>query len=127
MTTRILPPEEWATLADTEAGAFAHLLPPGSASILVVEDDGRIVATWALITMMHAEGLWIAPAYRGRFGVVKRLLVGMRRLAQSLGCTSVQTGAITPDVEDLIHRLGGQPLPGRAFVLPMQGDVCQQR
>lgn len=125
MTTRLLPPDEWSRLAGTEA-AFAPLLPPGSASILVVEDDGQIVATWALVTMMHAEGLWIAPSHRGRFGVVKRLLSGMRSLARSLGCASVQTASVSNDVTDFIQRLGGSPLPGRAFILPMEAS-CPQR
>lgn len=122
MTSRILPPAEWARLAGTEAGEIAPRLPRDSASILVVEEDGAIVATWALITMVHAEGLWIAPSHRGRFGVVKRLLSGMRAMAHSLGAPAVQTAAISTEVADFIRRLGGSPLPGQAFVLPMGGN-----
>lgn len=126
MTSRILPRAEWSKLAGTEAGAFAAQLPQESASILVVEDGGVIVATWALITMVHAEGLWIAPAYRCRFGVAKRLLDGMRQMARSIGCTSVQTAAISDEVAQFIQRLGGSALPGQAFMLPMEVP-CQQR
>lgn len=126
MTHRILPREEWAKLAGTEAGAFAPLLPPDAASVLVVEDNGQIVATWALVSMLHAEGLWIAPSHRGRFGVVKRLLSGMRAMARSIGATSVQTASVSPDVTSFIERLGGSPLPGQMFILPME-QACQQR
>jgi N-acetylglutamate synthase-like GNAT family acetyltransferase len=127
VTSRILPRDEWSKLAGTEAGAFADRLPVDSASLLVVEDDGQIVATWALVSMVHAEGLWIAPSHRGRFGVVKRLLAGMRAMARSIGCPAVQTAALSSDVADFIARLGGAPLPGQAFVLPLESSACQQR
>ena len=122
MTSRILPPAEWSRLTGTDMDEIARRLPATcGAQILVVEAHDQIVATWALIPMMHAEGLWIHPQYRRRFGVVARLLRGMRALAQRAGLAAVWTGAISPEVEDFIHRLGGRPLPGRAFLLPMRG------
>ncbi len=124
MTSRILPPDEWPKLAGTEAEALWPKLPH-SAQVLVVEDAGRIVGTWILMTQVHAECVWIAPDHRGSLGVVKRLLRGMRDLAASLGVSAVLTGACSDDVRNLIQRLGGTKLPGDAYVLPLGETRCQ--
>ena len=121
MTTRVLPRSEWARLAGTEVGPIAEALPPDVGQVIVVEDGGQIVATWALIPMLHAEGLWIADGYRGRVGVVRRLLRGMRELAAGFGVGTVQTAAVSTEVAAYIGRLGGSPLPGQAFLLPLKG------
>jgi N-acetylglutamate synthase-like GNAT family acetyltransferase len=72
----------------------------------VVEAEGEIVACWALFSMVHLEGCWIAPAQRKNAGVVRRLLAGMTRAARDMGAATVWTSATDPDVADLAARLG---------------------
>lgn len=118
MISRVLPPEEWPRLAGTEAETLWPMLPT-SARVIVVEEDGLIVATWVLYQMAHAECLWIDPARRGSFGVTRRLLSKMREEAALWGVGSVLTGATDEHVADLITRLGGDRLPGAMFNLPV--------
>lgn len=120
MTSRILPPEEWPRLAGTEAETLWPRLLRSDAQIMVVEDGHTIIATWIAIRVVHAECLWIAPSHRGRFGVAMRLLRGMARAAGEWGATSVWTGSLTEQVTQLIHRLGGSEVPGKAFLLPLK-------
>lgn len=121
MTSRILPPHEWPKLAGTEAETLWPHLDPEQARVLVVEDEtGAIVGCWTVLRMVHVEAVWIREDYRGAFGVVKRLLFGMRDIAREWGARTVLTGAMTDQVRALITSLGGQPLPGAHYVIPLE-------
>jgi N-acetylglutamate synthase-like GNAT family acetyltransferase len=117
MTTRLLPPEEWARLAGTELdGVWANL--PASARVVVVEDEeGRIVGCWSLFSVLHVEGVWIAPEHRGRSAVARRLLVGMRHQARDMGASGVCTAAVSDDVRALLDHLGAARVPGDHYVM----------
>lgn len=121
LTARVLPPEEWYRLKDTEAEQLAPRLNPVGTRVIVVEDEGEIVATWTLLQMVHAEGLWVKPSHRGSFGLARRLLGKMREIASEWGVMNVITGSLSPHVTDLIKRFGGTPLPCESFVLPVYG------
>lgn len=121
MTSRILPPEEWHRLAGTEVESIVPGLDRTHTAVLVVEDDGTIVGTWVLMRMAHVECFWIAPDRRGKAGVAARLLRSMRALVQAWGVSCPITGAVTPEMSAMIRRLGGIPLPGEHFALPMRG------
>ncbi len=125
MTARVLDPSEWPTLAGTEAEAAWPYFDPQNAQVLVVEDEGRIVGTWTVMRVVHAECCWVHPDYRGSFGVTKRLLRGMRALATGWGARAVVTGAMTAQVKALVASLHGVPLPGEQFVIPLE-TLCQQ-
>lgn len=118
MLSRILPPEEWPRLTGTELASQWCNLDPAWTQILVVEDEGQIVGCWALMNVWHLEGVWIAPAYRQRASVARRLWTGMRRLMASVGATHAVTGAIAGPVERLLDK-HAQELPGRFYVLEM--------
>lgn len=124
MTSRVLPPSEWPRLAGTEAEALWPHLDPVNASVLVVEDNGRIVATWTALRVTHLECVWIDPDYRGAFGVVKRLLRGVRAIAQEWGARTVVTSAMTDQVRAFVTSLHGQPLPGDHYVIPLE-SLCR--
>lgn len=121
MTSRVLPPDEWHRLAGTEVESIVPGLDPAQTAVLVVEDDGSIVGTWVLLRMAHVECFWIAPDRRGKSGVFRHLLRHMRAIAHSWGVPCPITGAVTPEVSEMIRRLGGIPLPGEHFALPMGG------
>lgn len=120
MTSRILPPEEWSKLEGTEAGPLWPHLDPSRTTVLVVEDGGVIVGTWLLLNVVHAECLWIAPAYRGRTSVARRLWTGMRRAAQAMKVPVVATAALTDDVRALLDHVGATKVPGDHYAMRVQ-------
>lgn len=122
MTSRVLPPHEWPRLACTELEAVYPHLDPDQADVVVVEDEqGRLVACWALLRVFHVEGLWVAPEHRGRGRAGIRLFDAMRRLCGRVGARRVFTGAISDDVKRLIDHVHGVPLKGEHFVIPIEG------
>ena len=125
MSARVLPPEEWHRLEGTEAGPLWREFNPENTRVLVVEEDGKIVGTWIMLRTVHAECIWIAPSHRGRFGVSKGLLRGMRGVAKEWDVDRVVTGSVSPHVTDLIKRLGGFPIQCESFVLPVEArQLC---
>lgn len=125
MTTRILPPEEWSRLTGTELERVATEIDNrDGVSVIVVEDEGEIIGCWALMTVAHVEGLWIAPAHRRKGGgVFRKLWREMCRLTLDKGIGAVFTHGATPDMRTWIQALGGQPMTGEGFVLPMSRRV----
>jgi hypothetical protein len=128
VTTRILPPEEYPRLAGTELELVWPTLPM-DAAVVVVEDGTEIVGCWAAFTLAHVEGVWVAPAHRGKTSVARRLLGGMRRaLAEQFGATGAITGAMSDEVRGILDGLGAQKLPGDHYVLSLgsRRESCQQ-
>lgn len=125
MTSRLLPREEWPKLAGSEAETVWPLANPENARVVVVEDDGRIVATWMVLRMTHVECLWIDPGYRGRFSILRRLWKGVRAVAREWGSRTVLTAAMSDDVRSLIALAQGQQLPGDHYVIPLE-EICPQ-
>ncbi|MCC6417229.1 MAG: GNAT family N-acetyltransferase [Gemmataceae bacterium] len=121
----MLPPEEWHRLPDDAARApngqiVWRFLDPATTSIQVVEAEGRIVGTVALMQVVHAEVLWIDPAYRRQGGVMRRLLAGLYRGARDRGASVVWAGALVEDMVALLYRLGGVKVPGFSYLLPVR-------
>lgn len=125
MTTRVLPPEEWPRLVGTDAEAVLGQLDPRWTSVVVVEDAGRIVAHHLLVHVVHAEGLWVDPAYRhGLAG--GRLWHAVQREAARLGVHALMTASIDPMIDTLIAREGGWRIehhgqPIAHFMIPLAG------
>lgn len=111
MTSRILPRDEWPKLAGTELETALEVLQHEEAHIIVVEDGDRIVGCWAAVRYVHLEGVWVHPDYRRRGSVIRRLLVGGKSLVMALGARVFWTAAMTPEIEDIVTRIGGVPLP----------------
>lgn len=124
MTSRILPPTEWYRLDEVGAETVWKMLDPERGQILVIEDQGQIVGTLTLMSVLHAECLWIAPAHRRGFGVIKRLLDGMWRTARQSGATALWSGSVSDTMTNILHRLGASEVPGRSFVFPVKEDTC---
>lgn len=120
MRSRILPPEEWHRLNGTEAEELWPTLVPESARVVVVEDQGVIVACWVAMNVVHMECLWVRPSHRGLAGVALRLFRGLREIAAEWAVGSIVTSSLSPKVTDLIRRFGGTPLPGEMFILPVE-------
>jgi hypothetical protein len=115
--SRLLDRAEWAEkLVGTELELVHPHLPPG-AQVVGVEDGDTLVACWALFPIVHVEGVYIKPEYRGNPRVVRRLIHGMQQTAQLMGAKAVCTAAIEDHVADFALRLGAVELPGRHFSL----------
>src|SRR5262245_36061718 len=123
MTTRLLPPDEWPRLEQTAlAGVWAQL--PPTAIVLAVEDDaGTLLGAWALVQLWHAEGVWIAPAHRGKAGVARRLWALLHEVGRALGVSAILTGQQSPEVARLLAHVGAVPVPGGAYVVPLGPPV----
>lgn len=120
MTSRVLPQSEWHRLVGTEVETIVPGLNPEKCAVLVVEDErGDIVGTWVALRMEHVECFWIAPRHRGKAGVAGRLLREMRNLLAAWNAPCPLTASITPEMTEMITRLGGIKLPGEHFALPM--------
>jgi hypothetical protein len=118
--SRILPFDEWPRLDATEAGPIRSQLDPLNTRVLVVEEDEQIVGVWVAIRVVHGECVWIAESHRHAVGVVSRLVRGMQRIAFDWGVRVVLTTATTDAVKGLCRKLGGVPVPGTGYALPMR-------
>lgn len=109
MTTRLLPPSEWPRLAGT-------LLDPAwrdlgiEDRVLVVEQDGQIVACGALLQRWHLEGFWTHPDYRGKASVGRRLWAATKALVAGMRVREVLCMATTKEGRHLIEAFG-QAIP----------------
>lgn len=119
MESRILPVAEWSRLTGTELGIHWRLLNPEAVQVIVVEDEsGAIIGTWALMSFVHAEGFWIAPEHRGKSSVLRRLWAELVKTAKARGLQSVVTSSVSDDVTRLLESRNAMPMP-TSYVLPM--------
>lgn len=119
MESRILPVAEWSRLAGTELANHWRFMDPDAVQIIVVEDEaGAIVGTWALMPFIHAEGFWIAPDHRGKSSVLRRLWAELVKTAKARGLQSVVTSSISDDVTRILESRNAMPMPA-SYVLPM--------
>lgn len=119
MRTRVLSPEEWPLLSALDISPALRAIDPSAATVFVAEDGDQIVGAWALITIAHVEGLWIAPAHRKRGRVLLRLWNQLLDLARARGIGSVWTGSVTEEVTALLRARGAERLPDM-FALPLR-------
>lgn len=123
MTTRLLPADEWPKLAGTLLDPAWRAFDPVQARVLVVEEGSRIVGCAALFPAWHAEGAWIAPEYRGRLSVGRRLWVGMRRLWADLRIAEVLCMSTSAEGRKLCMGLGTvTPLECDHFAVAVEKD-----
>lgn len=120
LTTRILPPEEYDRLTGTEAETFIPRLTD-AARVVVVERDGVLVACHILQPILHAEGLWVHPAYRKRGKVGGALWAKVcATVREHFGLQGFVTGCASEDVERLLVHLGATKLPD-SYAVPIGG------
>lgn len=121
MRARALPKEEWSRLIGTEAESLWPHLNPERATVIVVEQDGIIVGCQVLMYVLHGECLWIAPEFRGKSSVGRRLWSAVQRAVASTGATAMITGACDDTVRGLLEHVGATKLPGEQYSVPVQG------
>lgn len=128
MTTRVLDPDEWMEkLSGTDLPALLPFCTPENTSVVVVEEDGRIVATMGVLRVTHFEGVWIDPEHRGNAGVVRRLLKASTDIALGHGEQFVFGGASDDRMRDILGRLGGVRMPLEFYALSIGSQECRQQ
>lgn len=106
MKARILEPKEWERLFETELPVLLPFTAPERAQVVVVEEGDRIVGAWAVLTVVHLEGFWLAPEYRrNRTGVdiANRLITLTKYVARKLAPWAI-TNANDDNVRSLIQK-----------------------
>lgn len=121
MRARVLPVEEWPRLAGTDAETVWPMLDPQRTAIVVVEDQGVIVAHHILLFVLHAEALWVHPDYRGTTTAAGRLWQAVKRAVAGCGSRGFVTASMSAQVEALIAHVGGVEVPGKQFVINVEG------
>lgn len=122
LTARELPPDEWWRLDGTELGDYWRLLRADRATVIVVENaQHAIVGTWAILSLVHTEGLGVAPPYQGQGRVARLLLREGAKVLRRLGVSSFVTGATSLEMVDYLQRFGAQEIPARFFAVPVAG------
>ena len=119
MVARTLPPAQWEMLDGTELEDVWKHLDPKTARVVVIEDEGAIIACWALFPLYHVEGIYIHPDHRGRGRVLKHLMEHMGAVAESEGVTHVTTGCLSDQVRELLEHFGAVEVPGQQFTFPV--------
>lgn len=112
MTTRLLPPGEWDRLDSTLLATVWRTLDPACAEVLVVERDGEIVGSTALITARHAECLSVT----GGTGVARALWMALRERVREMGGAAVWGAALDEPMRTLLQR-HAEPIPGDHFLV----------
>jgi hypothetical protein len=118
MEARILPREEYARLAGTEAEKVWPYLRETD-RVVVVERDGEIVGCHVLMQMWHLECLWKKPG--AGTGVSRTLWRFVQQTALAMGVPRCWTSALDDRTRGLLAHVGAEPLPGTHYVVPMRG------
>lgn len=121
MKARILPPEEWGRLEETQIPNIGPTMRPEDVQILVVEDGDKIVSTMSVLRVTHLESLWIHPEYRGNPNVARTLLKSAVEACRKWADKWVWGCSDTEHMTHIIGRLGGTLLPIQSFMIPIGG------
>ena len=120
MTRRILPREEYGRLVGTYLEPLIEALP-ADADVIVVEDEGRIVACSSIFARDHVECTWIAEDHQDQPAVFWSLLHGIKTQARHRGSLRVLTASMDDRMTEFLNHVA-EPLPGAHFVWPMQKE-----
>ena len=88
---------------------------PDRAQVVVVEQDGEIVAHWLYLPTAHAEAAWKREGTGA--GVTRALLRGMRKVIHEDGAEGVWVSSIDADMGALLVHLGAQEVPGTHYLM----------
>lgn len=108
MVIRELPPAEYHRLLGLDP--IVAPPPPNSGHVVVAEENGEIVGVAGLYTVVHIDGWWIRPDFRGRFVLIRmwRAILALLARYRISGALSL---AETPAVGGYLDRLGFKRLP----------------
>lgn len=126
MKTRLLPREEWANLE--EARGTPTLLPwtaPEDVSVVAVEDDsGEFVGCVMVQTILHIEGLWVAPKWRGNPGVGRVLMREAFSEARKRARSNFAMAEVDPKagngMRTILEKVGAEHVPVETYLIDLR-------
>lgn len=134
MKARFLKPEEFDALDTPGLPQITPYVPKRDAAVVVVEDEGRIVACMTVAKITHLESVWIDPERRGSARIVRELLTHAFALPEVRGESWVIGGAAhgDPQMRSYLERLGGRSMDAQFYALPVPlklggGGACRQQ
>src|SRR5262249_22478594 len=86
-------------------------------NVMVIEKDGVIIAHWCLVPVYHAECVWISEEHRGNPVVAKRLLLGMKTMANEVGAQVIITTSTSDQVSEILRKLEAEKLVGEHWAI----------
>ncbi len=106
---------------------FFPYVPPGDVDVVVVEDEGQVVACMTVLRAVHLEGVWIEPNHR-KAGVTRSLLRLSVKLATHCGARWAFAGSADGDrhMPVVLSKLGGVKVPMDTYVLPLESALCRR-
>lgn len=111
MTSRLLPPDEWHRLDETLMQSIWRDFDPAYAEVIVVESDGEIVGSVALLSTIHAECCESHGTAVGRM-----LWNALSARVKELGGSAVWGSAIDDPMKSILIA-HGEPIPGEHFLV----------
>lgn len=126
MKARILPPDEWSRLERTQIPMLPGV-KPADIDVVVVEDEGKVVACLSVLKITHFEGLWIDPERGNGLGAPKALLRLALALTEKCGSDWVWAGAADDRMRGILSRVGAVKLPVDSYVLNFRSEPCRQQ
>lgn len=125
MKTRVLPPEEYWRLERTGIPLFPRVRPE-DVSVIVVEEEEKVVACMTILRANHFEGAWIDPEHRNA-GVTNALLSASSEMARCSGSEWVFAGAADDHMRSILDRLGANKVPMDLYILDLGGGGCPRQ
>jgi len=122
MRARVLPTEEYARLERTGIPLFPRVRPE-DVSVVVVEDEEKVIASMTVLRASHFEGAWIDPEHRNA-GVTNALLELSKDVARCQGSEWVFAGAADDQMRGILGRLGANKVEMDLYVLDLGGGEC---
>ena len=113
---RILPREEWGRLSSGN-GLVADFVAPEDMRVVVVEEDGQILGSMAIIRVTHLENVWFSDA--AGIGVRRRLLSAARDAAKEWAHSWVMASIGDDRTGAIVERLGGIQVPVDTWLMPV--------
>ena len=120
MIGRVLSKDEWGRLDVTELPQISSVKPK-EIDVVVVEHDGKIVASMEVLRVTHFESLWIDPEHRGNPALARQLLKTAITSSQQWEDRFAWGASATDHMSDILERVGGTKLPIESFILAL-GD-----
>ncbi len=90
MVTRILPEAEWPRIADTGCVVDKTWADKATTGCVISVERGQQILATAFVFLAgdstpHVDGLWVDESFRGRIGMQRNLLRGIKWAVEHLG------------------------------------------
>lgn len=93
---------------------------PEDVTVVVLEDEGRVVGHCCVAPVTHFENIYLDPQYRGNPAAGKKLLEAAYSSARAQGDAWVMVFVGDAKIASMVQRLNGKHVSGDTYVLPVE-------